>query len=183
MYTNFWSTLYKISSLFHILFLISFESLLFRKSFKTPFSVLCLLTPHLDIIMYRITNSMQNLFLVYFVNLYMFRAYVDPTSGSTTVCIQQLVLIILFRWLSVVHWTTDRPFTVFQKQAALWTPLPYTLMSKIWCSRDNNDEWHCPKRRQTPIRIQGLTTQEADLNLKFRFLYFSSAIISHDFSP
>ena len=38
---------------------------------------------------------MHNLFLVYFVNLYMFRAYLGPSSGGTTVCIQQLVLIIL----------------------------------------------------------------------------------------
>jgi len=45
---------------------------------------------------------MHNLFLVYFVNLYMFRAYLGPSSGYTTVCIQQLVLIILFIWLSVV---------------------------------------------------------------------------------
>jgi hypothetical protein len=29
---------------------------------------------------------MHNLFLVYFVNLYMFRAYLGPSSGSTTVC-------------------------------------------------------------------------------------------------
>ena len=43
---------------------------------------------------------MHNLFL-YFVNLYMFRAYLCPSSGGTTVCIQQLVLIILFRRLSV----------------------------------------------------------------------------------
>jgi len=45
---------------------------------------------------------MHNLFLVYFVKLYMFRAYLGQSSGGTTVCIQQLVLIILFRWLSVV---------------------------------------------------------------------------------
>jgi len=45
---------------------------------------------------------MHNLFLVYFVNLYMFRAYLGPSPGGTTVCIQQLVLIILFRYLSVV---------------------------------------------------------------------------------
>ena len=48
------------------------------------------------------TNLMHNLFLVYFVNIYMFRAYLGPSSGGTTVCIQQLVLIILFRWLSAV---------------------------------------------------------------------------------
>ena len=44
----------------------------------------------------------HNLFLVYSINLYMFRAYLGPSSGGTTVCIQQLVIIILFRWLSVV---------------------------------------------------------------------------------
>ena len=50
----------------------------------------------------RKTNLMHDLFLVYFVNFYMFRAYLGTSSGGTTVCIQQLVLIILFRWLPVV---------------------------------------------------------------------------------
>jgi len=45
---------------------------------------------------------MHNLFLVYFINLYVFRAYLGPSSGGTTVCIEQLVLIILFRRLFVV---------------------------------------------------------------------------------
>jgi hypothetical protein len=45
---------------------------------------------------------MHNLFLVYFVILRMFQAYLGLSSGRTTVCIQYLVLIILFRWLSVV---------------------------------------------------------------------------------
>jgi len=45
---------------------------------------------------------MHNLFVVCFVSLYMFWAYVGPSPGSTTVCIQQLVLIVLFRWLSAV---------------------------------------------------------------------------------
>jgi len=44
---------------------------------------------------------MHNLFLVYFVNLYMFRMYLGPSSGGKTGCIQ-LLLIILFTWLSVV---------------------------------------------------------------------------------
>ena len=48
------------------------------------------------------TNLMHNLFLAYFVNLYMFRAYLGPSSGSTTICIQHMVLIIHFRWLFVV---------------------------------------------------------------------------------
>jgi len=40
---------------------------------------------------------MHNLFLEYFVSLYMFRVYLGPSSGGTTAYIQQLVLIILFR--------------------------------------------------------------------------------------
>ena len=51
---------------------------------------------------WRKTNLMHNLFLVYFINLNKFWAYLGPLSGGTTVCIQQLVLIILFRWQSVV---------------------------------------------------------------------------------
>jgi hypothetical protein len=30
---------------------------------------------------------MQNLFFVYFVSLYMFRAYLGPSSGGTTICL------------------------------------------------------------------------------------------------
>ena len=45
------------------------------------------------------TNLMHNLFLVYFVNICIFLAYLCPSSGGTTVCIQKLALIILFRWL------------------------------------------------------------------------------------
>jgi len=37
---------------------------------------------------------MRNLLLVYFVNLYMFLANLSPSSGGTTVYIQQLVLNI-----------------------------------------------------------------------------------------
>ena len=33
----------------------------------------------------------------YFVSLYKFRAYLGPSSGGTTVCIQQLVVVIPFR--------------------------------------------------------------------------------------
>jgi hypothetical protein len=61
--------------------------------------------PH--IIVQRKTNLMHNLFLVHFVNLYMFRAYLGPSSGGTTVCVQKLVLIILFRWLSIVLFGLD----------------------------------------------------------------------------
>jgi len=38
---------------------------------------------------------MHNLLLVYFVNLYMFRACLGPSSGGTTICTQEFVLIVL----------------------------------------------------------------------------------------
>jgi len=40
---------------------------------------------------------MHNLFLVYmyFINFHVFQVYLGPSSGGTTVCIQQLVLIIM----------------------------------------------------------------------------------------
>jgi hypothetical protein len=41
-----------------------------------------LLTVHLDIIVQRKRNLIHNVFLVYFVNLYMFRAYLDPSTGG-----------------------------------------------------------------------------------------------------
>jgi len=56
-----------------------------------------LLTMHLDIIVLRKSNLMHNLFLVYFIKLFMFRAYLCTSSGGKTTCIQQLVLSILFR--------------------------------------------------------------------------------------
>jgi hypothetical protein len=45
--------------------------------------------------------------LVYFVKLYIFQEYLGPSSGGTTLCIQQLV-IILFIWLSVVLFNPTR---------------------------------------------------------------------------
>jgi len=46
-------------------------------------------------------NLMHNLFLVYiFINLYMFRATMDPSSGEATEFMRHLVLVILCGWLS-----------------------------------------------------------------------------------
>jgi len=45
---------------------------------------------------------MHNLLLGYFVNLYIFREYLGPSSGGTTVCIQQLVLITFFKMTDTV---------------------------------------------------------------------------------
>ena len=46
-------------------------------------------------------NLVYNLFLVYlFINLYMFRGTMCPSSGETAVFIRHLVLVILCGWLS-----------------------------------------------------------------------------------
>jgi len=46
---------------------------------------------------------MHNLLLVHFVDIYMFQAYLGPpSSGGTTIRMQQLVLTTLFRRLFVV---------------------------------------------------------------------------------
>jgi len=42
----------------------------------------------------RKTNLMHKLFLVYFINLYVFRAYLGPSSSNTTLSVQQSGLII-----------------------------------------------------------------------------------------
>jgi len=55
----------------------------------------------------RKTNLMHNLFLVYLVNLYMFRTYLGPSSGGTAVCIQQLVL---FTWQFISTFIHARNF-------------------------------------------------------------------------
>jgi len=68
----------------------------FRKSCCSGLR-LVMMTCLASITMQRITNLIHNLFLVYFVHLYIFRAYLGPSSGGKTVCIKQLVFIILFR--------------------------------------------------------------------------------------
>jgi len=62
-----------------------------------------LLFVHLNIFIKRKTNLVHYLSSVYFVkHLYMFRAYLKPVIGRYVVWIQQLVLTVLFRWLSVI---------------------------------------------------------------------------------
>jgi len=67
---------------------------------------------------------MHNLFLVYFVNLYMFRAYLGPSSRGTTVRIQQLVIIILFRRRSVVLVGTSHPKRIISTNCCIHTVVP-----------------------------------------------------------
>ena len=51
---------------------------------------------------------MHHVFLVYFISLCMCRVYLGPSSWGTTICIQQLVLVILFRWLlSWLEWSSN----------------------------------------------------------------------------
>ena len=61
-------------------------------------------TEHGESLKSRKTNLMHDLFLVHFVNLYMFRAYLGPSSGGTTVCIQQLVFFLNGCLLSCLDW-------------------------------------------------------------------------------
>ena len=61
---------------------------------------------------------------------YMFRAHLGPSSGGTTVCIQHMVLIILFRWLSVVlptRTTELKPSEQLHSQ-----PSEYLLQSRLF---------------------------------------------------
>jgi len=49
-------------------------------------------------------NLVHNLFLVYlflsiFINLYVFRGTMCPSSGETTVFMRHLILVILKRWI------------------------------------------------------------------------------------
>jgi hypothetical protein len=45
-------------------------------------------------------NQLHAQLLVYFVNLYMYGAYLGPSSGGTTVCIQLVLIILCFRgWI------------------------------------------------------------------------------------
>jgi len=63
---------------------------------------------------------MHNLFLVYFVNFYMFRTYLCLPSEPTTQCIQQLVLIVPCRrllswldWLFLVYFVNFYMFRAY----------------------------------------------------------------------
>jgi len=56
------------------------------------------------VIGYRKTNLILYLLLVYFVKIYMFRSYLGPSSGGKTVCVQQLMLIILFLDDCLLSW-------------------------------------------------------------------------------
>ena len=108
----------------------------FRDNHQTPFQpcrlypwirFMFFLTVHLDIIVQRQTNLTHNLFLVYFVNLYMFLACLGPSSGGTTTCIQQLVLIILLDdcLLSWLDWTTSTRFRHIQAHHQELQPYVY----------------------------------------------------------
>ena len=68
---------------------------------------------------------MHKLFLVYFDNVYIIRAYLGPSSGGTTVCIQQLVLSVL---LSCLDWMVSiQP----GQQTYLLTPWCRVLLEKL----------------------------------------------------
>ena len=78
---------------------------------------------------------MHNLFLVYFINLYMFRAYLGPSSGGTTVYIQQFFFFsrrynpwwalacftISFHHLLSLHFSLQFLTFIFFKSSSTWT--------------------------------------------------------------
>jgi hypothetical protein len=78
----------------------------------------CMTVPHCDISCfvdraYRYNRVMQNqlmrnLFLVYFVNLYTFRANLGPSSGGTTVYIQHLVLSVVLDGWRLTKYTKNK---------------------------------------------------------------------------
>jgi len=53
-------------------------------------------------IVWRRTNLMHNLFLVYSVNLYMFRTYRGPSSGVQPYVYNNRYLVFYFWWLFIV---------------------------------------------------------------------------------
>jgi len=70
-------------------------------------------------------QMMRNYFLVYFVKLYILRAYLNSSSGGTIVCIQQLELIILFRWpFSWLVWATDSHIKRISINCCIHTVVP-----------------------------------------------------------
>jgi hypothetical protein len=73
---------------------------------------------------------MHNLFLVYFVNLYLFRVYLGPSSGGTTVCIQHWVLVFVFRRLSVVLVELELMYAVVFS----WSWPRVEPVGKVWLS-------------------------------------------------
>jgi hypothetical protein len=131
----------------------------FHYLLKARLSFYVLLTVPLDIIVWWKTNLMHNLFLVYFVKLYMFRTYLGPSSGGTTICIQQLVLIILFRWLSVVLRTTDSQRLTKYTKNKLYIKLVFLHMIRLsslfmFLAFSRLSVWLCLQHHSCPIGSQ-----------------------------
>jgi len=61
---------------------VSYTHLFFVYMRTLLYKILCFVDLYLEIIVYRETNFKHNLFLVYFVNFYMFRVYLCPSSGG-----------------------------------------------------------------------------------------------------
>jgi len=70
-------------------------------------TALGLFTVHLDVIVSRKADLLHNLFLVYFVNLYMFRAYLGPSSGGKPYAYKNWYLLFFLDdcLLSWLDWT------------------------------------------------------------------------------
>jgi len=81
---------------------------------------------------------MHNLFLVYFINLYMFRAYLGPSSGGTPYGYNSWYLLFFFlddSLLSWLDWNLIQP-----RQQAVYKKCNATLFFlKIVCNTLNID--------------------------------------------
>jgi hypothetical protein len=80
---------------------------------------------------------MDNLFLVWIVNLYMFRRYLGPSSGGTTVCIQHLVFIIRLDDC-LLSWLDSNPTTTTDKQEYTKNKLCiifFTRLLRLCCTK------------------------------------------------
>ena len=95
-------------------------------------------------VLVNITNLVRNLFLVYFINLYMFRATICPSSGETTVCMRHLVLVVLCGKLSgmqermlqqSLHVSGDY-VPIIRRNSCVYATLGtcYSVWMTVWCA-------------------------------------------------
>ena len=117
---------------------------------------------------------MHSLFLVYFVNLCMFRAYIGPPSGDTTICLQQMVLFILFRSLSVVQFGLELvPIQVVYQ-------VGFSLHDSSWVSQfrtPHADQLSVLEKAASPPHHQ-IRTSAASVHTRIRTIWFPNLSFS-----
>jgi hypothetical protein len=84
------------------------------------------------IVVLRKTNLMHNLFLVYFINLYMFRAYLGPSSGGTTVFIHSCYLFFFLHECLLFWFDWNYPIQPAQQKNKYQLLYTYSCTSWWW---------------------------------------------------